>query len=522
MRQLTHLADDARSVAWASPTTIAASVRPMADENAAIIAEGRSGYLYDRRFWAIAENRPNPAPIPAKIIVFDVASGRGFELPIDPPDPDKPAKAQLFVRLAGGGRAWTEPQSSQRYASPVALHVEFGGRSLECGEACSSRVTAIWARGSELIFLRSGSPENGGRTELYSWELTGRRTPRLILATDDGLSSCRMAMNRIVCGVETATHPRTLAAIDPSTGTMTALFDPNPGFSGLIRNRVQRLRWTAADGVASYGDLVLPPDYRAGERLPLIIVQYLSHGFLRGGVGDEYPVHLFAARGYAVLSVTRPESVSSGSEAADIDSAQRVNVTDWADRRRVQFSLDAGIDAVLKLGVVDPARIGITGLSDGSSTVQFALINSTRFRAASMTTCCESNGSGVAVGLAYSDSLTRRGYPAPGSENSQFWAPYSLAQNAARIRTPLLIQAADHEYRLALETYAALDAAKAPVEMYVFPDEHHVKMHPAHRLAVYERNLAWFDFWLRDRVNDDPAWASTMERWRSLKERTKP
>lgn len=313
VRQLTHLADDARSVAWASPTTIAASVRPTGNEEAAISAEGRSGYLYDRRFWAISENRPNPAPIPVKTMAFDVASGRSSKLPIDRPDPDKPAKTQIFVRLVGGGRAWTQPQSPQLYGSPVALHVEFGGRSLECGEACSSRVIAIWARGSELIFLRSGSPDNGGRTQLLSWELNGRGPPRLILETDDGLSGCRLAANRIICGLETAVHPRALAAIDPSTGAMTALYDPNPGFSGLIRNRVQRLRWTAADGIASYGDLVLPPDYRAGQRLPLIIVQYFSHGFLRGGVGDEYPIHLFAARGYAVLSVTRPESASDGS-----------------------------------------------------------------------------------------------------------------------------------------------------------------------------------------------------------------
>jgi hypothetical protein len=72
---------------------------------------------------------------------------------------------------------------------------------------------------------------------------------------------------------------------------------------------------------------------------------------------------------------------------------------------------------------------------------------------------------------------------------------------------------------MALETYAALDHAQTPVEMYVFPDEHHVKSHPVHRLAIYERNLAWFDFWLRDIVSPDPASADAMQRWRLLKAR---
>ncbi|MEZ0243745.1 MAG: prolyl oligopeptidase family serine peptidase, partial [Sphingomonas sp.] len=187
--------------------------------------------------------------------------------------------------------------------------------------------------------------------------------------------------------------------------------------------------------------------------------------------------------------------------------------------RRVLASLEAGIDTVLARGVADPARIGLTGLSDGSSTVQFALLNSDRFRAAAISTCCESAGALATVGLAYSDSTTKWGYPAPGFDDPGFWKPYSLAANAEEMRVPLLIQVADREYRLALETFAALDHARAPVEMYVFPDEYHIKYHPAHRLAIYERNLAWFDFWLNGQVSGDPGSAKTMARWQALSAR---
>ena len=519
-RQLTRLADDARSLEWSSSTTLRIQYRPTSKALARISQEGRGGYLYDRRFWTLSEARPNPSPSPFEIVTVEISGGQTVPNLTTAPDPTRPAAARLYVAIPGGGRAWTAPQPPLRYAGPSVLTVEYRGRPMACGEICGSRVSAIWAVGDTVLFLRSGNPANGGVTELYRWDLAREPVPRRILATKDALYSCALAGSGLVCGRETSLHPRTLAAIDTETGAVTTLYDPNPDLAGRIRNSVERLRWTDPNGVSSYGDLVLPAGYRSGQRIPLVIVQYQSQGFLRGGVGDEYPIHLFAARGYAVLSITRPRPPSSDGDAPDADSYQRTNIAGWADRRRVQVNLDAGIDAVIARGVADPNRIGLTGLSDGSSTVQFALINSSRIRAAAMSTCCESNASGISVGLAYSDSLTRWGYPAPGFDDPQFWKPYSLAANAGHMRTPLLIQVSDREYRLALETYAALDAADAPVEMYVFPDEHHVKFHPEHRLAVYERNLAWFDFWLKDQPSADPRSAATMARWQALRPRS--
>ena len=96
----------------------------------------------------------------------------------------------------------------------------------------------------------------------------------------------------------------------------------------------------------------------------------------------------------------------------------------------------------------------------------------------------------------------------------------SLAAKAAKFKTPLLIEAADSEYRLALETVSALDDHGAPVELRVFPDEYHVKWHPVHRLAIYERNIAWFDFWLKGLRSDESGRAAEMARWEALRART--
>lgn len=82
------------------------------------------------------------------------------------------------------------------------------------------------------------------------------------------------------------------------------------------------------------------------------------------------------------------------------------------------------------------------------------------------------------------------------------------------VKTPILMQLADDEFRLALETYSTLQYRHRPVDMFVFPDEHHYKWHPAHRLAIYERNLAWLDFWLRG--VRDPAHEADIKRWAAM------
>jgi hypothetical protein len=79
------------------------------------------------------------------------------------------------------------------------------------------------------------------------------------------------------------------------------------------------------------------------------------------------------------------------------------------------------------------------------------------------------------------------------------------------------MQISDSEMVYALETFSALREQGQPVEMYVFPGEFHFKWQPAHRRAVYERNLDWFAFWLQGREDPDPAKAAQYKRWEALR-----
>lgn len=498
-RPVGRLGTDALAVRWsAGGDSLLVTIRPSLDAGrAAVEREGRGGFHYDERFWALSEARPQPPlPLDKAEVVLDPRTGRSQPAALEA---GALPRTNISAISSSGARAWTAPEDEGLPWAPTPLHVTWHNRTLPCSaDICGSRVAGMWwLPGDILLFMRSGSPENGGRLALYRWQVGVEAAPGLVFETSDALLGCQLSRTMLVCAHETAVRPREIVAVDSATGHLTTLFDPNPEFAGLRLGAVERLRWHGADGAATYGDLVLPPDHKPGQRHPLIVVQYISRGFLRGGTGDEYPIHLLAAHGYAVLSFQRPGLLAGTTEARDLNALQRVNIANWAERRMIVGALEAGVDAVIARGLVDPAKVGLTGMSDGATTTQFALNHSTRFSAAAISSCCDEPSGLYVVGPAYGNATLAWGYPPPGGDRAAFWAPMSLAAHAAGWRIPLLIQVPDMEYRLGLETVSALQLAGAPVDMYVFPDEHHLKWHPAHRLAVYERSLAWFDFWLK-------------------------
>jgi dipeptidyl aminopeptidase/acylaminoacyl peptidase len=521
-RQISRLATDATAVRWsADGKSLAVRSRPgLSAAEDEIRQEGRSGFHFDRSFLPLTDKAPRPsAEAPFVDCWYDRATDQPIAAPSDraPAASGRPAGAVAFAESSTGMRAWTAPRDPAALFPPVALHVAIEGREIACPAAlCADHVAALWWIGStDLLFIRAGYPGNGGRDEVYRWRVTGKEGPALLLSTVDALIGCQLAQSRLICARESAAVPRRLVSIDVGTAKSAMLFDPNPDFSVDRLAPVERLTWYDAQGVATYGDLVLPPDHKAGQRHPLIVVQYQSRGFVRGGTGDEYPLQLLARHGFAVLGFQRPSELPIAETVRNLTELQRANIAGFAERRMIVSALEAGVDAAITRGVVDAERLGITGLSDGAVTVQYILSRPNRFKAAVLSTCCDDPGSALsAAGLGYRDDVLSWGYPSPGAPGDGFWRGYSLAMSADVVKTPILMQLADDEFRLALETYSSLQYRKLPVDMFVFPDEHHYKWHPAHRLAVYARNLAWFDFWLRG--VSDPAFEGDIKRWAGM------
>ncbi len=525
---LTALGFDVEDVSWSlDGTSLVVTGRPgLAEARAAIAAEGRRGYLYDDRAMPVVAVVPQPRdPIPLQTLIVRLADKRlrpvvtqGTGGSGDLADAAAaPPGAVVTARGPDGAIAWTARIDADVVTSPLDLHVKWpGGSETTCRlPDCLGVVSLWWQDDRTLVYLRHRASESA--SGLYRWR-AGSVLPKAVLTTEDVLLGCVLAGPRLVCGREGSLQPRRLVALHLETGKQTILFDPNPQFAPIRLGSVERLHWTMAGGVSSFGDLVLPPDYRAGSRLPLIVVQYATRGFLRGGTGDEFPIQLFAAHGYAVLSLERPLDAGSLKGARTWDELNQLNIQNWADRETVNASLLAGVRMVIDRGIADPARIGLTGLSDGASTVQYALIHDHLFAAAAVGTCCdEAFGVDVLNGPVGSQWLRSLGFPGLTGDIASFWQPQSYRLNAAAVDTPLLMQLPDREYLAALESYSALSERHKPVELYVFPDEYHIKWQPAHRLADFNRSLDWFDYWLKDFKDPDPAKAAQYARWDALR-----
>jgi hypothetical protein len=356
-RQVTHFPTDVTAIRWsADGRLLGATTRPgLAAAAASIAAEGRGGYQYDRRFMPLMSARPlPPASLPPAETWIDAATG---VVAAAPPNRDaaRPKGAILFARSSTGAQAWTAPDDPQAFVPATPLHVSLQGVALACPTAaCDGHVAGLWwVDPNVLLFVRAGYPANGGRDELYRWDVR-KRGPVRILSTADALIGCQWAQVGLICAREASTAPRTLVAIDPVTGQSRLLFDPNPDFPAATLGQVRRLTWTDGRGVTTYGDLVLPPGRKQSERVPLVVVQYTSRGFLRGGTGDEYPIFLLAAHGIAVLSVQRPASLPAADAALNLTDYQRVNIKNFAERRMIVGALEAGVDAAVATGMIDP------------------------------------------------------------------------------------------------------------------------------------------------------------------------
>ncbi|WP_222887015.1 Atxe2 family lasso peptide isopeptidase [Sphingobium sp. PNB] len=365
-----------------------------------------------------------------------------------------------------------------------------------CRATACSGVDVLWwtSDGRRVQFIRR---EGWAASEMavYEWQ-PRRKSPVRLYSTPDLLIDCQPANERLICAREQSTVPRQVILLDPRTGLADILFDPNPTFRKFALGEVERLNLRNAFGLESFGDLIYPVGYEPGKRYPLIVVQYVSRGFLRGGVGDEFPIQVFANHGFAVLSVQRPDFQIPKEAAADRIGRERWRLQDFKDRRSVLSSIEAAVETLIRRGIADRERIGITGLSDGSSTVQFAALNSRLFRAGSVSGCCWDPFQDAFFGPATSDMYHQIGWPTLANYRSEFWSHISLIEGASRVGFPILMQQADSEFRGAVASFTALRQAEKPAALYVFPNEYHVKWQPVHRLAVYERNLKWFNFWL--------------------------
>ncbi len=397
-----------------------------------------------------------------------------------------------------------------------ALYVKptSGGGTVRLTPLTEHTLAQVWwsGDGREVWFTQD---KGNGQTGLFAIPANGGLIRELQLATTDFLNTFSFAagLKGAACIRQNATSPPEVAYVNPVTGEVRTLTDLNPEFRRLTLGSVRRFYFTNEYGDSTFGDLVLPPDYVSGRRYPLVVTTYTTREFLRGGVGDEYPIQPLAAHGFAVLSFQRPRSY-----AGPLHSKQSFDrtVLNW---KSPMASLKSVVRLLADSGYIDPERTGLTGLSNGAEITLFTITHSNVFQAAATSGGSARDPVFYYLGnSAWHEEFDRWGMGGlPEEGAAKAWQELSPALNAEQITAPLLMQVAGREFLDALQLYTRLKHFGKAVELIVYPDEDHVKRQPKHRLVIYQRNIDWFQYWLQGYEDPDTAKVEQYARWRGLR-----
>src|SRR5690606_40585296 len=148
------------------------------------------------------------------------------------------------------------------------------------------------------------------------------------------------------------------------------LYAPNAALDADLEEAISSrlVTWTDAEGRKFDGQLFVGRSGAAGPR-PLFINYYRCNGFLRGGMGDEWPLASLAEAGISTLCIDSPPPVK--------DAVVRFDTALGAVR--------SAINLLATEGLVDRERVGMGGLSFGSEVTLWVAMRSGLLAAASVT-----------------------------------------------------------------------------------------------------------------------------------------
>lgn len=433
------------------------------------------------------------------------------------------------ARGAAGWMAKVDPSQEgqlpivQIFASPSGKESE----AVRCTHAqCTGQMFGDfqWSPdGKELLFSHMGP--RGLEYALYAWNPTNGRLRTIANLPDSVLRSCTVPARDIICLREERLRPAHVVAIDLLNARTRVLADVNPEFQRFRFGRIERLTWDTPrfpNGATQQtrGYLIYPPDYDPKKSYPLFVAPYSAYGFARGDGGDEHPLLVYAANGMIVLNSEFPiewnllTNCATFSCTFQLGYDPKLGYPHLASYAATTF---AGIDEAMKHANIDAKRIGIGGVSHGAFVPLYMLQQADRLAALSI-------AQGSWHRDEYATTKLQEAGDSPREDSSYlrrddaFWRAIDISAHPDKVEAPILFHFADFELQRYARQVRDIADAGLPFEAYSFPGEYHFKVQPAHRMAIYNRNLDWFRFWLEDREDSDPAKAEQYARWRKLRE----
>lgn len=437
--------------------------------------------------------KENPAALP--LTVFEAKDPRS-------------GRTAVLTRADGGDRTRRSTVTRLKIQS-----AEAGAKSIGCEvEQCKGKsISSVqWRPGGREVLFTVTDREAGESQSIFRWNIATGEVHPVVAArgfVNGGRirsSTCGLSATALACVTAEAARPPRLEAIDIATGQRRVLFEPNAALAAELEAAISSrlMVWNDKDGNTFTGQLFVGRS-GAAEMRPLFINYYHCTGFLRGGMGDEWPLASLAEAGVSTLCINAPALVA--------DPVLRYDGALGAVR--------SAIDLLAGEDLVDRERVGMGGLSFGSEVTLWVAMRSDLLSAASVTSPSgtplyylmnQTKGDMFRTGLR---NVWGLGSP---EETPERWKLLSPAYNVDSIRAPVLFQMPEEEYIYALDYIMPL-MRRNRADLYVFPNEPHRKFQPRHMLAAYERNLDWFRFWLQGVEDPDADKADQYVRWNAMR-----
>jgi dipeptidyl aminopeptidase/acylaminoacyl peptidase len=237
----------------------------------------------------------------------------------------------------------------------------------------------------------------------------------------------------------------------------------------------------------------LPPDFDKTKKYPLILNIHGGPHSSYGWVFD-HEMQWMAAKGYVVVYPNPRGSTTYGQQFANVIQHNYPG-DDFHD-------LMDCVDAVVKLGYVDPARMGVTGGSGGGLLTDWTVTQTPRFKAAvSQRDISDWSNWWYTADFTLFQPTWFEGAPFDKVEEFKKYSPITYI---TKVQTPMLFILGEADYRTpptggGEDFFRALKYRHIDTVMVRFPGESHELSRsgqPWHRVERLENIVSWFDKYL--------------------------
>lgn len=384
-----------------------------------------------------------------------------------------------------------DPEQGRLMIAPAA-----GGALRDLLPGYEGHVSAIaWQDPRTLMFLG----DEGVETTFGEINLDGSGRKTIIAAGGPVLTDFTLSRDGQAAAFEgeSPMHPSEVFAMRHGEAGPRRLTDSNPWLAEMAFAPQEVVRYQARDGLELEGLLIRPLNEEKGKRYPLILVVHGGpESHYRNGWLTNYasPGQMGAARGFAVFYPNYRGSTGRGVAFSKLSQG---------DPAGKEFDdLVDGVDHLVAAGLVDRARVGITGGSYGGyASAWGATYYSGRFAAAVMFVGISDKVSKVGTTDIANEEYLVHARHRPW-DKWDFFRERSPIYHAGKSRTPTLILGGKDDPRVhpsqSLELYRYLKLrGQAPVRLVIYPGEQHGNRRAASRFDYSLRMMQWMEHYLK-------------------------